>query len=80
MSILEIFRVAYEKAKTPTSSVADCERAGLEAVSRNLVHMCADLLQLQVVNEAGDGGKPVQRALTQSECVHYLRRLCDPGT
>lgn len=84
MTFFESFLDAYERAKTPTTSVEQCQRAAVEHVMRLTVHMCADLVQLQRKSDFSapdDEGKsaPITRELTQAECVEYLRRLAPAG-
>jgi hypothetical protein len=79
VTLYQIFRDAYERSKSPTATTDSCERAGVNAVMRQMVHTCADLIEgarKKVKSEAN--GKEIAVELgSGSECAAFLRSITE---
>lgn len=79
MTLYQIYRDAYERSKSPTSTTDSCERAGVNAIMRQMVHTCADLIEgarKKVKSEAN--GKEIAVELgSGAECAAFLRSITE---
>lgn len=75
MTLYQIFREAYDRAKSPTATLEACERAGVNAVMRQMFHTCADICEGARKKVNGESGKELAVELTGPECAEFLRRV-----
>lgn len=75
MTLYQLFRDAYERAKSPVASVETCERAGVNAVMRQMFHTCADICEGSRKKVNGESGKEIEVELTAAECAELLKRI-----
>jgi hypothetical protein len=77
MTLYQIFRDAYERAKSPTATTDSCERAGVNAVMRQMIHTCADMCESARKKTKGESGKEILAELTAAECAAFLRSITE---
>lgn len=82
-TLYQVYRDAFDRAKSPTATVEQCEKAGLNAVVRHTIHWLADVAELSRKSEKhvpeGENAVPEirMREMTGSELAAAFRTLTE---